>query len=229
MDPSTFIDQASSKEKTIGNNRFQEEIQNLNDKLNNSINQLKEHQNEIEKKNLEILDLKSIIQKLKDEFSIQQKTHENMVSRLNHSIEGLNKSNKSLQSQIDTINPQLNNVNNEKITLSNQIKTLEQNLNVKNTEIETIKKNHQEFIKNNDSKSQVIEQLNQKITELQSNLDYHQELHSQIEKENLVLKDELIVYQNKNEELMALTNRSISIKNVDYVPRSKMQSTRRKH
>jgi chromosome segregation ATPase len=229
MDPSTFIDQASSKEKSIGNNRFQEEIHNLNVKLNNTVNQLKEHQNEIEKKNLEILDLKSINQKLKDEFSIQQKTHENIVSRLNHSIEGLNKSNKTLQSQVDNNVSQMNNVNSEKTNLENKIKTLEQNLNAKSTEIETIKKNHQEFIKNNDSKSQTIEQLNQKLTELQSNLDKEKELHSQIEKENMVLKDELIVYQNKNEELMTLTNRNVNIKIVDYVPRSKIQSSRKKH
>ena len=99
MDPSTFVDQASSKEKTVGNNRFQDEINVLSERLNNTLKTLSDKNHELDTKNSDIVELKIVIQKLKDEIVIQQKAQENMISRLNYNIESHLAANKNIQKE----------------------------------------------------------------------------------------------------------------------------------
>lgn len=230
MDPSAFVDQASSKEKVIGNNRFQEEIHSLTEKLHKEREESNRKQNEIDAKNNEMIDLKTIIQKLKDEVSIQQKTHENMVSRLNHTIEGMHKSNKALQSEIENTKPQLNNFENEKSNMTNNIQQLENQLKEKSLQIDNLKQSHELFIKDNyNCLCKTNDELKEKILELENVNISNKELLSQFEKENNVLKEELNTLQSKNDELLQMMEISNGIvESTSRSLRSQVSSIRRK-
>lgn len=209
-----FLEQANSKEKTFGHNKFQIEIENYKLKVESLEKELKTNQTTIEQLNLSNSNQKTEFEKLHKTFEHTKQTYENRISNLNVQYENLKKQLQEKAKENDSIKERYN-LEYPKVTdLYNDIDKLKNDLHDISINKDSLQENFNLLNEKYETQNKKLESLSDLNEQLTNELNLQKSISQSFEKEIDILKKENINNMHKIEELdLALEEKDDFVKN----------------
>jgi len=199
-----FLEQANSKEKTFGHNKFQLEIQNYESKVLNLEHELSLKIDKIEELNKQLNQQVQNYENLQKHFNDVKQTYENRISNLNVQYENLKK---QLQQQSDENKELLERYKLEypKVTdLYKDIDKLKQDLEIISLDRDNLLDKLNKFTQMYDDQNKKLDETNEKCSQFTNELNLQKSISNSLEKEIDILKIENTNYKTKIEDLQIL-------------------------
>jgi chromosome segregation ATPase len=199
-----FVDQANTREKTFGHNKFQLEIKNYQMQISDLDKQLNE-------KNLQCNNLNNELNKQKENhvqfektFNDVKQTYENRISNLSVQYENVKKQleqkvqeNEQLKSSYKMEYPAMTDLYKQIETLKNDLHEISLNRDFLKEKFDNLTEMYELQNKKLETSTDLCEQLN-------NELNLQKSISQSLEKELNILKDENINNKNKIEDLQVL-------------------------
>ena len=211
MNTEEFLKNASSKNKNVGNNKYQDEIKNLNNKINEMVKSIKSKDEELDLFKRNFTDMQIHIQEKNiktTEYINKLTTAEYDIKDLNNKI--LNLNNMNLM-QISNLEKDKQNIQNEKEEYINNWNIVLNEKNDLQSRYDDIKLKYKETLSHLDSKINDFEDLNTKHTVNLRECNQLKELNNTKTKELNSIKQEL-----------SLTNNQINYLKIVFIEKEKL-------
>lgn len=199
-----FVEQANSKEKMFGHNKFQIEIQEYKEKIILLEQELSTKKESFEKENKEKTDQLEKYNNLQKTFEQVKQTYENRISNLSTQYENLKK---QLQQKVEE-NEDLNKrykLEYPKVTdLYTDIDVLKNDLHEISVNRDSLNEKLLSLTEMYDVQNKKLESKNDEYEQAVNELNLQKSICQSLEKEIDILKGENINYKNKVEDLSVL-------------------------
>jgi chromosome segregation ATPase len=201
LTPQEFVEQANSKEKTLGHNKFQQEIQNYQIQVSELEQRLVSKNKENEDLNNKVYFKDQEYTKFQEMSNQVKQTYENRISNLSTQYENLKRQLETKSDEYEDLKKRYN-IEYPKVTdLYKDIDTLKNDLHEISINKDLLKEKFDNLTELYNNQNKKLENKNDLCDQLTNELNLQKSIVHSLEKEIEILKLENINCKNKLEDL----------------------------